>query len=157
MGASWPSVRFSDNGDGTFIDNLTGLVWLTDGFCLKVYGGTTIVTFQNALDAVANLADGQCGLSDGSVKGSWRIPNVNEASSLYDYANNAISKNIPLKTTSNVNYTHTYVIFTSTTYAKDKTKTLAFDSNGSLAAISKQTVQLVNGTAITNLSAVRNP
>ena len=27
--------RFTDNGDGTITDNLTGLMWLKDGGCLK--------------------------------------------------------------------------------------------------------------------------
>ena len=31
------------------------------------------------------LADGTCGLSDGSVAGNWRLPSVNELQSLVDY------------------------------------------------------------------------
>lgn len=33
-----------------------------------------------------NLADGACGLSDGSTVGQWRLPNVRESESLLDYA-----------------------------------------------------------------------
>ena len=29
-GVTWPSPRFTDNGDGTVTDNLTGLIWLKD-------------------------------------------------------------------------------------------------------------------------------
>ena len=31
----WPAPRFTDNGDGTVTDSLTGLMWLKDGGCLK--------------------------------------------------------------------------------------------------------------------------
>ena len=29
-GVAWPSPRFTDNGDGTMTDNLTGLMWTKD-------------------------------------------------------------------------------------------------------------------------------
>ena len=29
-GVAWPNPRFTDNGDGTVTDNLTGLIWLKD-------------------------------------------------------------------------------------------------------------------------------
>lgn len=31
---SWPAVRFADQGDGTLIDNKSGLMWLKDSQCL---------------------------------------------------------------------------------------------------------------------------
>lgn len=31
---SWPAVRFADRGDGTLIDNKSGLMWLKDAQCL---------------------------------------------------------------------------------------------------------------------------
>ena len=57
-------------------DNLTGLIWLKDGGC----AGMT--PWLGALAAVDGLQDGLCGLSDGSVAGSWRLPNRNELLSL---------------------------------------------------------------------------
>ena len=30
-GVAWPAPRFTDNGDGTVTDNLTGLIWLKNG------------------------------------------------------------------------------------------------------------------------------
>ena len=39
---------------------------------------------SNAIAAVNALASGQCGLSDGSVAGSWRMPNRKEMQSLAD-------------------------------------------------------------------------
>jgi hypothetical protein len=34
MGVEWPNPRFTDNGDGTVTDNLTGLIWLKDAACM---------------------------------------------------------------------------------------------------------------------------
>ena len=69
---------FTDNGDGTVTDDLTGLVWLKNTDCW----GTQL--WANALTAVNNLASGSCGLTDGSVAGDWRLPNINELRSLFD-------------------------------------------------------------------------
>jgi hypothetical protein len=70
--------RFTDNGDGTVTDNLTGLIWLQVANC--VMAGWT-----GALSAANDLADGSCGLTDGSVAGDWRLPNVKELQSLIDF------------------------------------------------------------------------
>ena len=75
-GVAQPNPRFTDNLDGTLTDNLTGLIWLKDGGCLGN------VPWLGALAAVDRLRDGLCGLSDGSVAGSWRLPNRNELLSL---------------------------------------------------------------------------
>jgi len=75
-GVPQPNPRFTDNLDGTVTDNLTGLIWLKDGGCL----GQTL--WFGALAAVDRLRDGVCGLTDGSVAGSWRLPNRNELLSL---------------------------------------------------------------------------
>lgn len=79
-GGAWPDPRFTDNGDGTITDNLTGLTWLAQADC---YGRTTWI---DALAAANALADGQCGLTDGSVAGEWRLPNILEAVSLMNLA-----------------------------------------------------------------------
>ena len=75
-GVAWPSPRFTDNGDGTVTDNLTGLIWLKNADCAG------IMTWENALAWCNNLAGGSCGLTDGSVAGDWRLPNVVELESL---------------------------------------------------------------------------
>ena len=77
-GVEWPDPRFTDNGDGTITDNLTGLVWLKDASC---FGQRT---WAQALTDANNLADGKCGLTDGSVAGDWRLPNRKELTSLLD-------------------------------------------------------------------------
>ena len=71
--------RFTDNGDGTVTDNLTGLVWLRDANCFGDW------TWTDALSAANTLADGSCDLTDGSVVGDWRLPNLRELLSLIDY------------------------------------------------------------------------
>lgn len=79
-GVAWtPPKRFVDNGDGTVTDKLTGLVWLKDSDCNSTW---LEVTWSQAMDNAANLQDGQCGLTDGSQPGDWRLPNRNEMSSL---------------------------------------------------------------------------
>lgn len=75
-GVPLPQPRFTDNLDGTIADNLTGLTWLKDGGCI------TMRPWLGAIAAVDGLHDGLCGLSDGSVAGSWRLPNRNELLSL---------------------------------------------------------------------------
>jgi len=77
-GVPWPVPRFTDNVNGTVTDNLTGLIWLKDANCF----GTQIWT--TALSLANSLASGQCGLSDNSMSGQWRLPNVNELESLVD-------------------------------------------------------------------------
>lgn len=78
-GLAWPDPRFTADGDGTVTDELTGLVWLQDGDCLADRN------WSQALDAAAGLADGACGLTDGSQPGDWRLPSVLELQSLIDY------------------------------------------------------------------------
>ncbi len=34
-GIAWPAPRFTDNMNGTVVDNLTGLVWLKNADCLE--------------------------------------------------------------------------------------------------------------------------
>jgi hypothetical protein len=57
-------------------DNLTGLIWLTDANC---FGERDWFT---ALNDANTLASGSCGLTDGSIAGQWRLPNINELHSL---------------------------------------------------------------------------
>jgi len=41
--------------------------------------------WDEAMTAAKGLKDGDCGLTDGSVAGDWRLPNVREFLSLIDY------------------------------------------------------------------------
>jgi len=78
-GVEWPMPRFTDRGDGTVRDNLTGWLWLKNANCFGV------VTWAQALTAAKTLASGSCGLTDKSVAGAWRLPNVRELHSLLDF------------------------------------------------------------------------
>jgi len=75
-GVEWPNPRFTDNGDGTVTDNLTGLIWMKVANCL----GQRI--WEDAISGCKVLADGLCMLTDGSSAGDWRVPNRRELFSL---------------------------------------------------------------------------
>ena len=83
-GVSWPSPRFTDNSDGTVTDNLTGLIWLKNANCFGEKKWRDGATYP-ALEAANTLNSGECGLSDGSIEGDWRLPNVRELQSLVHY------------------------------------------------------------------------
>ncbi|MCP4699677.1 MAG: DUF1566 domain-containing protein [Gammaproteobacteria bacterium] len=82
------ATRFTTS-NGTVTDNLTGLIWLKNANC-----AAGAMAWWNALDFAYTLYDGStghnggdCGLSDGSGAGDWRLPNVKELQSLIDYSN----------------------------------------------------------------------
>ena len=85
-GMSWPDLRFTDNGDGTMMDELTGLMWTQD----RSLSG--LQTWQEALDFVAGM---NAGTNTNYGYTDWRLPNILEimslsnkgASSLTDWLN----------------------------------------------------------------------
>ncbi|HOO91277.1 MAG TPA: DUF1566 domain-containing protein [Syntrophales bacterium] len=77
-GVAWPDPRFTDNSNGTVTDNLTGLIWLKNSTDLGQKNWAEALVVCNA------LKHGDCGLTDGSSEGDWRLPNVNELHSLVD-------------------------------------------------------------------------
>jgi hypothetical protein len=80
-GIAIPNPRFTDNTDGTVTDEKTGLVWLKNANC---YGERI---WRNALTDSNTLNSGECGLTDGSVEGDWRLSNRFELESLLDLGN----------------------------------------------------------------------
>ena len=71
-GVAWPDPRFTDNGNDTITDNLTGLVWTKNANPAGNY-----MDWPSALDYVKTLNTG--GYTD------WRLPNVIELASLINY------------------------------------------------------------------------
>lgn len=86
-GVAYPNPRFTDNGNGTVTDNLTSLIWLKNANCFGIR------TWSQAMGDAAALASGACGLTDSTVAGAWRLPNVREQQSLVDY--NYINPAVP--------------------------------------------------------------
>ena len=78
-GVEWPDPRWTDNGNGTVTDHLTGLIWLKNANC---FGRRT---WNNARVDCNGLSSGWCGLTDGSSAGDWRLPNLRELESHIDY------------------------------------------------------------------------
>lgn len=66
-GIPWPDPRFTDNGDGTVTDALTGLSW-------EQKPSTKTMVWQDAVSWCRGLSVGG--------HGDWRLPNSNELSSL---------------------------------------------------------------------------
>lgn len=73
-GAELTDPRFVDNGDETVTDTLTGLIWTKTPL---YYGGSYAVDWMTALSYLQ--ASTIAGYSD------WRMPNINELQSLFDY------------------------------------------------------------------------
>jgi hypothetical protein len=57
-----------DCGNGTVTDTATGLVWLKNADCFGE------MDYMNANNAAAGLEHGECGLTDNSSPGDWRLP-----------------------------------------------------------------------------------
>ena len=75
--------RYIDNGDGTITDNHIGLTWLKTANCFDAQNWKTTLEFTQ------NLKNGDCGLTDKSQSGEWRLPTKYE----WQIMSNQIYKN----------------------------------------------------------------
>ena len=74
-----PDPRFTDNGDGTLLDNLTGLTWMKD---MTAPGE---MTWSQALDYAAQL-NSQAYLG----RTNWVVPNSTQLLSLAEFSGNTL-------------------------------------------------------------------
>lgn len=131
------SARYTDNGDGTITDSVTGLIWLKNASCFAPSN------WNNALTAAGALANGACGLSDGSKPGDWRMPNVNELESLID-----VSASSPAVSTG-----HPFSGVSSQIYWSSTSYYMYQNGSGSAWAIRFADGRYIND-GVTNLEAV---
>jgi hypothetical protein len=64
--------RYVDCRNGTITDTVTGLIWLKRADCLSA------ANWSAANQKAAALKTGDCGLTDGSSPGDWRLPSKAE-------------------------------------------------------------------------------
>lgn len=93
-GSAWPSPRFTDIGNGTVSDDLTGLIWLKDSNCIRTEypsSDNDLVTsdgsvyWQSALEFIAGMNNGTYSKCSAGHD-NWRLPNERELGSLIDYS-----------------------------------------------------------------------
>lgn len=80
-GATWPSPRFTDNGNGTVTDNLTGLMWMKNADAGNDCAGADAGT-EDWTTALSSAA--ACNTSSYAGYTDWRLPNRRELFSLID-------------------------------------------------------------------------
>jgi len=80
-GVAWPNPRFSDLGNGTVTDNLTGLIWLQDSEC---FGWKQWASALSEVDSLNSGARTCAGYAPGTHT-DWRLANVREMLSLWDF------------------------------------------------------------------------
>lgn len=125
---TWPSPRFSDNGNGTVSDNLTGLMWMKEANCVDTYditvGANTRLdgklTWAEAHTFAQMVNSGAISCSVTTTYTNWRVPNRREIWSLTDfsqrtdppYGDSALPAGHPF-------INHESIYWTSTSYRQD--------------------------------------
>lgn len=111
QGIAWPSPRFTDNGDGTVTDNLTGLMWLQDFELLTVPSWTEALAAAGQFNGDPSLFESE---SYTASYTDWRVPNRKELYSLANFGEThpALAADHPFI---NVSVNASY--WSSTTYA----------------------------------------
>jgi hypothetical protein len=112
--------RFTDNGDGTVTDNLTGLIWLKDRGCLRKSWNSALHTIE---DFNNNLNKDKC-LEYTANYTDWRLPNVKELESMIKYETSGSAVWINNKGFAKMK---SFPYWSSTTYQKNPKKAWAVD------------------------------
>ena len=115
-GVEWPNPRFTDNGDGTVTDNLTGLMWLKDGNCFGEMDWDS--TMNIVADFNLNSASYGCEGYSAAYR-DWMMPNVNELESLNNEGVTNCGTWMNSQGFAKVLETQGLSYWTSTTWAKD--------------------------------------
>lgn len=84
-GTAWAVPRFTDNGDGTVTDHLTGLEWVKDPHALANNAGT--VSWYSSVDF--------CNALSFAGHDMWRLPSYKELLSLTDYEQERLPAGYP--------------------------------------------------------------
>jgi hypothetical protein len=124
-GVDGPALSYHDNGDGTFTDNNTLLMWekkdITSG---SIHDLSNTYTWSNAFAVfLAALNSPPCfaGHCD------WRLPNVKELQSIVDYSKRNPAANVP-------GFTPADSHWSSTPFADDSVN--AWDVNFTVGSVS---------------------
>ncbi len=89
VGVAVSGNRFTDNGDGTVTDNLTGLTWLKNAYVSNAqrnWATALADVAQLNTDGTMNSNSANDTSNGGSHQTDWRLPNVKELQSLIDFA-----------------------------------------------------------------------
>lgn len=78
-------ARFTDNGDNTVTDNVTGLMWIQDHVAMGTIAGVNWASTMSWTDAIDN-----CEALAYAGKSDWRLPNAYELFSICLFENGAI-------------------------------------------------------------------
>ena len=115
--------RFTDHGDETVTDNSTGLMWFQNG-----NAGLFSMNWDEALflcTVFINDGEGAYGYTD------WRLPNIRELKSLYDFI--SYNDDMPLEPHPFINVQSLY--WSSTTAPVDPGRAWIFDMSAGLVSI----------------------
>ena len=84
-GIALPNPRFTDSGNGTITDNLTGLIWLKNANCPNLgRNWSTALADVGSLNTNSTMNGNNCGdtSNGGTHQTDWRLPNIRELFSL---------------------------------------------------------------------------
>ncbi|MBF0615039.1 MAG: DUF1566 domain-containing protein [Magnetococcales bacterium] len=122
-GIASPSPRFTDLGNGTVTDALTGLMWMKNASCWSFLGWSAALTKITDLNSGSATCSGYSGTYT-----DWRLPNRSEMMSLMDYGRS----NPPLPSGHPFSGVQIMYYLTSTTYSADTSRVWTmFSDNGS--------------------------